>query len=235
MTLDMDGGMLRDTLEMVPVALVLAIVLGFGARPSRPAPTPYLAAESITASSLRLQNATGSLLHGRASGGHRASPPPPFEPGRAELGQSENARDAERSAANSFLPRRSFDPSVPYFTAADIRSVSTPTIGSDRLIRPQPTSATCSTAYETPRTGAKPTEEGESSGGLQRPRVDINKAGASELTRIPGIGGTRARILIESRPPQGYRTWTEIDMLPGFGPGTLGMLQRHGALEVRAI
>lgn len=260
MALDTEQAMLRDTLEMVPVALVLAIVVGFGARPARPAQTASLATGSVAVSALQIQNATAALLHGRDSGNHQASSPP-----TTQFDQAGHTRDTGQDSARSFLPRRSFDPSVPYFTSDDIRSFSRSTSGPERqMLSPAPATpavpiredpfvpeavinrsvahpAARTSVDEIPRTRAETTEKGEignrlheSGNRLQRPRIDINRAGPAELTRIPGIGGMRARILFESRPPQGYKTWTEIDMLPGFGPGTIEMLQNHGTLETRS-
>lgn len=208
----MHQDMLRDTLEMVPVALVLAVVLGFGARPARPGANAALSAEPAGSSALSLQSAAAALSAGTVLRDRSSSTLP-----RADTTHGEDRRHADDLASPRFLPRRSFDPSVPYFTTEDV-------LGQARTARP-------AVPGGAPGDGVKPATTPSPEGGQSLHRVDINNAGVADLTRIPSIGGMRARVLIESRPRMGYRSWAEIDRLPGFGPGTLDMLRRHGALE----
>lgn len=61
-------------------------------------------------------------------------------------------------------------------------------------------------------------------------RIVLNSAREEDLLRIPGIGPGRARLIIENRPPKGYRSWKEIAHLPGIGRQTLELIRSHAVL-----
>lgn len=60
--------------------------------------------------------------------------------------------------------------------------------------------------------------------------LSINTADLTALTKIPGIGPAKAAQILKARPAQGYKNWEEIDALPGFGRGTISMMQLHADL-----
>ena len=53
------------------------------------------------------------------------------------------------------------------------------------------------------------------------PRVDINRASPAELQRLPGVGPVAAQRIIEARP---FRTVEELTRVPGFGPAKVRVL-----------
>lgn len=58
-------------------------------------------------------------------------------------------------------------------------------------------------------------------------KLDLNQATESELARLPGVGRSVARSLVEARRARGaFRTWGEVDAVPGVGVGRLEVLQR---------
>ena len=59
-------------------------------------------------------------------------------------------------------------------------------------------------------------------------RVDVNAAGAAELERLPGVGPTLARRIVEDRTRRGrFRTTEELSRVPGIGPKTYDAMKRH--------
>jgi competence protein ComEA len=63
--------------------------------------------------------------------------------------------------------------------------------------------------------------------------IDLNLAGEEDLVRLPGIGATKARAILETRRRLGGRFRAVEDLLrvPGVGPKTLEGLE--GMVEVR--
>jgi competence protein ComEA len=61
-----------------------------------------------------------------------------------------------------------------------------------------------------------------------RPPIDLNLAGEEDLVRLPGIGATKARAILETRRRLGGRFRAVEDLLkvPGVGPKTLEGLRR---------
>jgi len=70
---------------------------------------------------------------------------------------------------------------------------------------------------------------GPGSGGLDRPRpptrVDLNRADAVTLERLPGIGPVIARRVVSVRAARPFRTVDELVRVPGIGPKTLERLR----------
>lgn len=54
--------------------------------------------------------------------------------------------------------------------------------------------------------------------------LDINRASAEELQRLPGIGKVLSQRIIAGRP---YQTVEELDRVPGIGPKTIERLRPH--------
>lgn len=168
--------MIKETLEMIPVAVIMAILLFFG-----------------VSSGLKKQ-AVAAIAPACPSLAIPVAQPAPIEimPHKAVEGAQERPAD--------FLERRTFRSDVPYFTNADIPVTS----------RPAPVEQKASPA--------------------DADRLSINKADLKSLTKIPGIGPTKAAQILKARPAQGYKSWEEIDALPGFGSGTISMMQLHADL-----
>lgn len=56
-------------------------------------------------------------------------------------------------------------------------------------------------------------------------RIDLNTAPESEIDRLPGIGASRARTIVEDRNRRGpFRDLTDLRRVPGLGPGTVRRL-----------
>lgn len=62
-------------------------------------------------------------------------------------------------------------------------------------------------------------------------KLDLNRATESELAVLPGVGRSVARSLVEARQARGaFRTWGEVDAVPGVGAARLQALQRQTVL-----
>ena len=61
-------------------------------------------------------------------------------------------------------------------------------------------------------------------------RVDLNRAAAAELERLPGIGPVLARAIIEARSRRGaFSSLAELEQVPGFGSTRLNRLAPYVA------
>lgn len=59
-------------------------------------------------------------------------------------------------------------------------------------------------------------------------KININRANIAELTRLPGIGETRARQIVEHRDKHGYFTEiTQIMEVSGIGEGIFNNIKDH--------
>jgi competence protein ComEA len=59
-------------------------------------------------------------------------------------------------------------------------------------------------------------------------RLSLNRAGESELARLPGVGPAAARALVQARP---FQSWDEVDSVRGVGPARLRTLQQATELD----
>lgn len=79
---------------------------------------------------------------------------------------------------------------------------------------PQPAPQASPQASSPPPAQAAP----QASGNL----ININTAGASELTRIPGVGAARAQAIIDYRDANGpFANIEDLVRVPGIGPATM--------------
>ncbi len=62
-------------------------------------------------------------------------------------------------------------------------------------------------------------------------RLDPNEVSEAQLRRLPGIGPTRARAIVEARGRQRFRAPEDLLRVPGIGEATLARIASH--LEVR--
>jgi competence protein ComEA len=61
--------------------------------------------------------------------------------------------------------------------------------------------------------------------GAAGPRLEINRASAAELERLPGIGPALARRIVAYRDTAGpFQRLEELDRVPGIGPAILARL-----------
>jgi competence ComEA-like helix-hairpin-helix protein len=57
--------------------------------------------------------------------------------------------------------------------------------------------------------------------------VNVNRATAVELERLPGIGPSLARLIVADREARGpFATLEALDRIPGIGPGLVARLER---------
>jgi competence protein ComEA len=68
---------------------------------------------------------------------------------------------------------------------------------------------------------------GAKKAGLLAGPIDVNRAGADELKRLPGIGPKMAERIIETRNKQPFRSVGELRRVPGIGPKRLEQLRPH--------
>jgi competence protein ComEA len=70
------------------------------------------------------------------------------------------------------------------------------------------------------RLAGQPLKEGE--------LIDLDRATAPEIARLPGIGPDLARRIVDDRSAHGsFGSLTALDALPGVGPGLLRRLEGH--------
>ena len=70
------------------------------------------------------------------------------------------------------------------------------------------------------RLAGQPLEQGE--------QIDLDRATAPEIARLPGIGPDLARRIVEDRNAHGsFGSLVALDALPGVGPGLLKRLDGH--------
>jgi competence protein ComEA len=58
------------------------------------------------------------------------------------------------------------------------------------------------------------------------PRLDLNRASLAELERVPGLGTSLAREIVERRARQPFTDLEELLAVPSIGPGKLTGLQQ---------
>lgn len=62
-------------------------------------------------------------------------------------------------------------------------------------------------------------------------RVDLNRAPAEEIARLPRIGMRLAKALVRARTEAGgFGSWVEVDRVAGVGPGVLALLDSLATL-----
>lgn len=175
---------------MIPVAIILAVIVGYGAKQG-------IGSENIN---LGVSRGTEALAD------------------RQEALLGDKVRRNETSTVTAgvaiangptefpeFISRKKFSQDVPYYTTADVMR------------------ANGKTAPEAQKTDKSP----------QDGVIIINEASPEVLEKIPGIGETKALMIAHRRPTNGYRSWEELDALPGIGPATIKVMQEHAELERR--
>jgi competence protein ComEA len=68
-------------------------------------------------------------------------------------------------------------------------------------------------------------------GGLLAGPIDVNRANAEELRRLPGIGAKMSERIIETRNKQPFQSVEELRRVPGIGPKRLEQLRPHVIVE----
>ncbi len=58
-------------------------------------------------------------------------------------------------------------------------------------------------------------------------RVDLNRAGVTELMRLPGIGEKRAQAIVAARGKQPFRKPEDVLVVKGIGPKWLAKVKDH--------
>ncbi len=60
-----------------------------------------------------------------------------------------------------------------------------------------------------------------------RNKIRLNDATRDDLVTVRGIGDSLAGKIMEARPSGGFRSWDEVDAVPGVGPAKLNSLREH--------
>jgi competence protein ComEA len=58
-------------------------------------------------------------------------------------------------------------------------------------------------------------------------RIDLNRAGVTELMRLPGVGERRARAIVEQRSRAPFRRLEDVLQVKGLGPKWLAKVRAH--------
>lgn len=100
---------------------------------------------------------------------------------------------------------------------ADLRGERLATAGIDSAL------AAAESTYTEAERRRKPLDEGE--------RIDPNRASDAELDRLPGVGPSLARAIVDSRERDGpFRSRDELLRVPGLGEKKLAQLARYTTL-----
>ena len=63
-------------------------------------------------------------------------------------------------------------------------------------------------------------------------KLDLNQASANDLTQLPGVGPQLAKAIVDERTRRGgFKSWDELDTVPGVGPARMETLK--AAVEIR--
>lgn len=64
-------------------------------------------------------------------------------------------------------------------------------------------------------------------------RVDLNRVTEAELALLPGIGPRLAKSIVSAREARGgFRSWEDVDEIPGVGAAKIELLREQARLEV---
>jgi competence protein ComEA len=58
-------------------------------------------------------------------------------------------------------------------------------------------------------------------------RIDLNRAGITELMRLPGVGEKRAQAIAAARAKQPFRKPEDVLVVKGIGPKWLAKVRAH--------
>ena len=58
-------------------------------------------------------------------------------------------------------------------------------------------------------------------------RIDLNRAGVTELMRLPGVGEKRAQAIVAARSKQPFRKPEDVLVVKGIGPRWLAKVRPH--------
>ena len=56
--------------------------------------------------------------------------------------------------------------------------------------------------------------------------LDLNRSSVDDLAQLPGVGPSLAKAIVDERTRLGgFKTWDEVDAVPGVGPAKLATLK----------
>lgn len=58
-------------------------------------------------------------------------------------------------------------------------------------------------------------------------RIDLNRAGVTELMRLPGVGEKRAQAIVAARGKQAFRKPEDVLVVKGIGPKWLAQVRSN--------
>ncbi|BDG02175.1 ComEA family DNA-binding protein [Anaeromyxobacter oryzae] len=61
-------------------------------------------------------------------------------------------------------------------------------------------------------------------------RIDLNRAGVTELMRLPGVGEKRAQAIVAARGKQPFRKPEDVLVVKGIGPAWLAKVRANVAV-----
>jgi competence protein ComEA len=173
------------------------------------------------------------LIAGHAVRSSRSGTRPTELVFRADLNHADLAELRQLPGVGDSLARRIEDHRRrygPFEDVDDLRRVSGVGPATVELLRPrvwvEPPAATENANSSPPRHPSTRVElkKGKKEDALDRP-VDLNRASADELLRLPGIGPVLSRRIIEAREVRPFASVEDLRRVPGIGPKTLERLR----------
>jgi len=200
--------MFREALDTLPVAIILSLVVSFGFRTSR---DPVIFNNEMPMTLDSISDKQNALLQGRTVPNTNSVCE---EQVKDDLTVNQNENRAERKN-ELFIDRRleNRDPSVPFFTSADIPRMPREIKASDRTIESRFDSTN---RYKSAGSDSK---------------ISINQSDIEQLVKIAGIGRMKAKMILDNKADGGYRSLKELDDLPGFGKATIEMIKLNAYLD----
>lgn len=63
--------------------------------------------------------------------------------------------------------------------------------------------------------------------------LDLNRVSEADLSLLPGVGPSLARTIVQARQQQGgFRSWEDVDQIPGVGAAKIELLRSHTELKL---
>lgn len=215
--------MYKQTLEILPLAILLTVIMSFGAKSAQFGAQSAIAkgreSSEYSISSSKIKEISDYLAGPIET---RWSRVPLIETlpmdTDAETPTGDHSEIVEKTQPKLFIDRPPVNRSLPYFTSRDIAK-RFPRLSGNRKGR-----FVGDEGDLAERSAVTSNRKGDD-------KIRLNSADGEALERIPGIGPSKAGMILSRRPANGFSNWEELLDVPGIGPSTLATIQIHAVLD----